>query len=462
MTKILIANSDQVEITKISASIGSAYDITSILCASQCSKDLSEFDLLVIDENFTEFQGIDFLMQVVSNNNMPVLMLSPEDDPKTAAESINSGAYNYIVKTENYIPVLEFAIRDAIRYFDELSVRQQQILSLKKQVQELESTLVGENSAKADLKKERNLFDDVVNSLKLKQVNLPDYSEVSKQFREMADRGSSIRDVSSLLVTDAGISSKLISVSNSVYYRGMTPIKTLDQAIGRIGITETASYVELISNRGLYVNSNKKYGAYLEKLWKHSLACGFACQELSKTLLFKKPMELFSMGLFHDIGKLLLIHILSDLESKGTYEEEVTENEWVNLVSTHHGQFGAALMKMWKFPAEFSHSARYNEHPETAPELTKELWVVCLADLISKSLGYTDDEHAEVVNIEQSTACKELGLSYSDAHKVKTAVAKIMEDSIFIRNDDTDRVQEADDRDLSPPAVNHSQQTLIV
>ena len=75
-----------------------------------------------------------------------------------------------------------------------------------------------------------------------------------------------------MLEKDPGISSKIISVSNSVQYKGMAPVKTLEQAIGRIGITEARNYVELIANRSLYASRGEKHKAYLDTLWQHSLA----------------------------------------------------------------------------------------------------------------------------------------------------------------------------------------------
>lgn len=444
MTKIVLASADSEESAQIVQLLGSSFEITVIQSVNESPDDLEGYDLMVLDQNFTDFQGIDFLMTVVSKNKLPVLMLSPEDDPNTASEAMNSGAYNYVVKEDGYTKVLSFAIRDSIRHFSDLKAADEQVATLKKNVQELEMKLVSSSSETNETNetnetkssKPRTLLKDVIETLKSQEINLPVYSEISKNFKELVGRGASVADICNLLRNDSGITTKLISVSNSPYYRSMTPIKTLDQAISRIGIAQTVNYVELIANRALYMNANSKYKAYLEKLWEHSLTCGFMCQEISKTILYKNPMELFSLGMLHDIGKLLLIHVISELENREIYDEDIPEQEWSDIVQNHHGQFGSALLKVWKLPEAFSISARYHEQPDLAPDISKDIWVVNLANLMAKSLGYSDIEEKVSVDFEHSRALEELGLSYFEAQSIRSSVVSILNDSLIFGQGD--------------------------
>jgi HD-like signal output (HDOD) protein len=238
--------------------------------------------------------------------------------------------------------------------------------------------------------------------------------------------GESLQELSSMLEKDPGISSKIISVSNSVQYKGMAPVKTLEQAIGRIGITEARNYVELIANRSLYASSGEKHKANLDRLWQHSLACAYACRELAKMFPGSDPTEMFAMGLFHDIGELLLIQIISELESKGAYENAVSDLDLRGFLDKHHGQFGAALMRKWKLAEEFQQAAQWHEDLANASAITPALLITNLGDQIVKSLGYGEQKPGDLP-ISESKAVSDLNIDDAAIEKIKESVSRLME-----------------------------------
>lgn len=64
----------------------------------------------------------------------------------------------------------------------------------------------------------------------------------------MINKGANLQEIGDLLKQDAAISFKLISIANSVYYRGVVESKTLGQAISRLGLNTTRQYVEAVTN----------------------------------------------------------------------------------------------------------------------------------------------------------------------------------------------------------------------
>ena len=241
-----------------------------------------------------------------------------------------------------------------------------------------------------------SIIEEIILRFKRGEINLPSLPQISIKFREMTIRGASLQEVGDLLKQDAAISSKLIGVANSVYYRGVVESKTLGQAISRLGLNTTRQYVEAITNRSLYTTKNKKFVEFIEKLWEHSLSCAYASQLVSEVLGLNLPDDAFTLGLLHDIGKLVLLQIFGELETKGQLKEEVDRGELFNALDTHHGKFGSALLKRWQFSSGYVQIAMYHENFEGADPIIKNLLVVHFANLLVKSMGYVLGQQTEI------------------------------------------------------------------
>ena len=435
METIVVASRDTEEVEQIRRALDGEYDIAALLATDELDGLLNDCRLLLLDSNFTENKGIDFLMEVASTTYLPVLMLTSPDDPRSAADALQAGAQNYIVKMDNYRELLGFSIKQAITRFNERTQMRKAIVALKARVVELEQRLGVErppsppgavDEEPPPNNRKRELVDEIATRLRQGEINLPAYPEINVRFRQMLEQGAGIPEITDLLKKDLAISSKLISVSNSPYYRGVTGSKNLEQAISRLGLSATRNFVELISNRSLYTVANDKYCAYLEDLWKHSLACAYAAQAVSRLLALKVPEEVFSMGLLHDIGKLLLLQILSELEGKGGFAEKIDEAMLLESLAAHHGQFGASLLKKWRFSPEYSQVAKWHHNLQEADPLSKELLMVHLGNAVAAAMGYGRDEPEEI-DLENLESAKLLQIPPDTIVRAKNGVKEIME-----------------------------------
>ena len=210
-----------------------------------------------------------------------------------------------------------------------------------------------------------------------------------------------MEEIAEFLQQDMSITAKLISVSNSVYYRGATENKTLEQAMARLGLDVTTQYVEILANRSLYTTSNPKYQPLLQPLWEHALACAHAAQQTATQLDLSAPEALFTMGLLHDIGRLLLIQVLAELDLQDAFDIEIASSDVTVLLETQHGTFGRNLLRQWQFPPAFADIAMYHARPEDANTITKELLVVHAANVLVRTMGYGEELPAniEIANI---------------------------------------------------------------
>ena len=265
-------------------------------------------------------------------------------------------------------------------------------------------------------------------AVKLRQgdINLPTYPDINVTFKQMLDQGANINEITDLLKKDVAISSKLISLSNSAHYKGVTKSKTLEQVVSRLGLKVTRNWVEVITNRSLYTTDNKKYLSYMEDLWQHSLSCAYASQAIARQIQLGAPEVVFAMGLFHDIGKLILLQIIVELESEGVYEREIDTEEVIETADAYHTQFGASILKKWNLPDEYSQVANWHHDLTKADPLSRELLVVHLSNWIVKSMGYRygDPEEVDLANLESAKA---LGITPEQIDQVRSEVRETME-----------------------------------
>ena len=404
MISVLVANSEPTEAENIMKVLGNDFKTFAITSPEEIHGVLERCDLILLDQNFTDSSGIDVLIDVTSRAHLPILMVTSPEDPECAIEAVRSGAHNYLVKTVCYYDLLDHSIKEAISKFNQHEEMKQTIIALKKRVNELEESLsvAGKQDVQTSSSEEKpaerkeSMVEDIISSFKRGEINLPSLPQITVRFREMVNRNANLQEIADLLKQDVAITSKLISVSNSAYYAGIAKNETLDQAISRLGINSTKQYVYAVSNRALYTTSNKKYVELMEELWEHSLACAYASQVVSEALKLRLPDDAFTLGMLHDIGRLVLLQVVSELETRGKYGEGADRAELFNTLDSHHGKFGAALLKKWGFSTGYVHVAMHHDNLEDADPISKELLVVHFANLLVKSMGYAQAHQGEI------------------------------------------------------------------
>ncbi|MBN1568795.1 MAG: HDOD domain-containing protein [Acidobacteria bacterium] len=436
MKSVLIANKDLVEAEKLVEIIGQEFKVSAITSPSELKGSIQDVNLVLIDSNFTEASGIDFLAKIIKKSYLPILMITPPSDSKCAAEAITAGAYNYIVKTRKYHGVLNILIKEAIDRFDKYEQMKQTILDLKKRVGELEERLGqkegrrGINSLAGGSGKARtSIFSDMLMRFREGEINLPSPPQIPIMFEKLLKEGAGIHEIAMLLRQDVSICSKLISISNSAYYQGIQENQTLEQALSRLGLNTTRKYVEIIYNRSLYITQKKRNMELMERLWKHSVCCAYASQITCETTHTRQAEEVFTMGLFHDIGKMILLQIFSELDVDlvDGHMSEADRLELSNSFALNHGNFGAVLLKRWGFSDLYQQIALFHDNLENADPISKDLLIVHFGNLLAKTLGYCWEGKAEP-EIEKAQSTSLLKISPESIKEIQQKVIGAMEE----------------------------------
>lgn len=403
MSSVLIACGDEAETEKIQRGIREKFNLLAIRSPQELAGLVKGADLIVLDHAFTGDSAAGFLKEIVAKYDLPVLFLTPEDDGGCALQALRSGAQGHLVKTPGYHRLLALSIQTALERFEKQKEEKNKVAALQARVKELEQRC-GLSRPKIVRvppgKNTKNMYQEIASRLKTGETQLPTISQIAVKFREMVKKGASVEALTDLLKHDAAISASLIQISNSPYYRGVAKSTTLAQAITRLGTNIAKMQVDFIANRSLYVNTNPEYAPVTRSLWRHSLACALACKSVTEMMDYEGAEENFTLGLLHDVGKLGLLRIVSELQRIGRLDRRVDRAQLLEMMEAHHCEFGATLLKSWRFPYEYLQVALYHSNVEAVQTPPPGLMVVHFANLLVISLGYAlaKDEGVDLEN----------------------------------------------------------------
>jgi len=441
MKPVIVASKDAKEAQKISEIIAKDHKVAIIESSNRLKILLNISAMVILDHSFYEQYGLSFFRSLLKNPHPPFLMLIPVHDIQTIVDIMEIGMH-FTPKVPDYQKLLRLTANNILDQINEQEQRQKSVLDLKKRVEELEKAASEEKNglhrkASPEAKPHEvksSILDEIVFVFNRGEIKLPTLPQIGIKFQKMMDKDANLQQIGEFLKQDVAISSTLISVSNSAYYRGITENKNLGQAIGRLGLKSTKRYVDAICNRSLYATKNKKFLGYLEKLWKHSLACAYVCQILDDSLVtLDLDSDTFTMGLLHDIGKLFLLQIMADLQLKKKIGDQVEDSELLNTANIHHAKFGAALLKKWKFPESFIRIVSYHNNLEAADSISNALWVVHFSNLMVKSMGFSldgiGDAQQKEIDLQDTESARHLGLDASMIEGFKDKLSEFMEES---------------------------------
>jgi HD-GYP domain-containing protein (c-di-GMP phosphodiesterase class II) len=250
----------------------------------------------------------------------------------------------------------------------------------------------------------RGIFAEILDKFKSRKINPPVMPQVVREMQTVIKQPKSTPEqLTQVIEKDPTISLRLISVSNSPVYRGITEIRNVKTAIPRMGLKETLNIVTAIANKGLYESKNVKYKILMDRLWVHALACAYGSKLIAQTLKLDDLEKYFLMGLIHDIGKILLLNAFSEVSRGKSLSMDAIE---ANLQEAHIG-LGSMLLKRWKFDAEFINVITHHEDVEFSQDTVKEILVVHLANMLTRRIGFSlFEEEVDFTELQSATILK--------------------------------------------------------
>jgi putative nucleotidyltransferase with HDIG domain len=200
-----------------------------------------------------------------------------------------------------------------------------------------------------------------------------------------------IAELTSLIEFDPGLTTNMLRLANSAEIGGLKEINSIRNAVVRLGMKRIFQLVMLSTVSPIAQKPVRGYGLPAGELWEHSIAVAIGVGNLAKALKIKLPDSVFTAGLLHDIGKLVLgtfVEVDENPIMELAYNDKIPFNEAEEKVlGISHTEVGAVLLENWRLPSEIVNVTRWHHNVENFKGNTIAVDLVHIVDSISIMFG---------------------------------------------------------------------------
>jgi putative nucleotidyltransferase with HDIG domain len=209
----------------------------------------------------------------------------------------------------------------------------------------------------------------------------------------MAQVGDSNADFGMLALEikhDPGMTANVLKLANSAFFGMSRKVESLQTAVSVLGMKRLFEVVVAGTVAQPMTMRLPGYNLDADELLRHSVWVAVASGELAKTLHLSTPDMLFTAGLLHDIGKIILNDFVQKEWSRmeaAKMEDEAFDLIERKVLGLNHAEVGAELLDQWHFPSELITVLRWHHQPDEAQDHKTLVQIVHLADILSYSEG---------------------------------------------------------------------------
>jgi putative nucleotidyltransferase with HDIG domain len=243
------------------------------------------------------------------------------------------------------------------------------------------------------------LPNEAVTSLLAKMQRLPSppglYFQVVK---ELQSDQASLDQIGAIIARDPAMTAKILQLVNSTVFGLPQPVNSPAEAVLLLGVETTKSLI-LLAHGYSYYSRLEKSGFSIDELWRHSLTTAQFAQRIARCELSNSfsVEEVYTAGLLHDMGKLILAANLPDqyrrasqLAQTGKLPMWEAEQQ---VFGACHAEIGACLMAIWGLPISIVETLALHHHPAC---LINQGFAALTAVHVANAI-----EHAEIAHSDQ-------------------------------------------------------------
>ncbi len=258
---------------------------------------------------------------------------------------------------------------------------------------------------------------------------------IAKVLLLLDDNKTSFKEISRLISSDQTLSSRILRLANSPFYRFPGHVSTIPAAMLMLG---SKAIKGLVLTSIIFEMTDKNSLGY----WEHSLGTATAANIIAKRLRVAKPEEVSTAALLHDIGKVIIKSKLrDDYEALLTQikEKEVSMREAeLEMFEVDHAEVGGWAVSSWGLPEVLCEPIACHHDVEKAETYRVEAAIVHLADILIKAngFGFTGDDFVppiqpaawEVLNVNEpflEEITVELGHKLIEVHEFSQGIQSV-------------------------------------
>jgi HD-like signal output (HDOD) protein len=220
---------------------------------------------------------------------------------------------------------------------------------------------------------------------------LPAFPAIAtKLLRVLSHDDADIKQIVDLIRADAALSSELLRIVNSPVYGFPGRVSSIQNSVTLLGLTTVKSFALTVSMKGFLHTALRL--DLLRRLWRHSLACGLLCEDLSVVCSASggRDDRAYTAGLLHNIGSLGLF-----VAHPRTYGELLCEAKVSDLLDKEreafgidHTEAGGWLAQSWGLPDDIRQTVITHHQPPSQNDTFDLNDLVRVGVLLAGSLGF--------------------------------------------------------------------------
>ncbi|MDR2870718.1 MAG: HDOD domain-containing protein [Deferribacteraceae bacterium] len=202
-------------------------------------------------------------------------------------------------------------------------------------------------------------FDKIKIKILAKAESIPMLPRFVDKLITMTGKGvteGSIDDVSREIRKDQGISGRVIRMVNSSFFGLRQQVNSIDRAIVLLGFQAIKS-LALAASAGSYYNKQfAMYNSTGPVLWQHAYTTALIAEMLASELGMDTD-SLYLAGLFHDIGKTIMVDFL--VQEVASAEDERRQ------LGIDHAEVAWLVVRRWKLSEDICTAIRHHHMRST-------------------------------------------------------------------------------------------------
>ena len=200
------------------------------------------------------------------------------------------------------------------------------------------------------------------------------------------EEDASAQSVVKILHRDPAMTANVLKMSNSAFYGARREIGSVKEALVLLGNRAVVTMAFASGMAPVMRRDLDGYQVTRSRFWNHSIltaiASAFAAEKLGWT---EKKCEVFTGGLVHDVGMLVLdAHLVTNkmglVMVEPAFDVSGTERR---LLGFDHCEAGAMLAENWGFPTVLRDAIRFHHDPQLAAEGKEVVYSVAVGNLLA-------------------------------------------------------------------------------
>jgi len=202
------------------------------------------------------------------------------------------------------------------------------------------------------------------------------------------DEHISLQEITRLISTDPGLTTRVLYLANSAFYRTYDHIEHIDQAVLCIGKRMLKHVVLSAAVHQVFRFENGLERKWLRKFWRHSLLTALIAHHVAIKVGYKDGEQAFLAGLLHDVGRLVLYVNFPEAYSTLLHEEAFTPDAFLEAeakIAAPHPEVAAEILSLWNIDTFIVDAVLY--HHESVERLTPAFHlvkIVCAANTLAR------------------------------------------------------------------------------